>query len=278
MDETFSSIDLVTQCLMDTERTEAFKKAIFSVVKEGDIVLDSGTGSSVLSLFAAQAGAKKVYSFEIDSYVAKLARENVKNNGFENVIEVINEDIRNYKFSAGITFDVILMEMLTTGMVDEYQVWAVNQILSKGVTNEKTIFLPSSQQTYVTLLEADYSLFGLEFKMPLHLWKGFDGERIITEKRSSSILLNDVYFNTNCPEEFEKILEFKAEKDGLVNGLLIESTTVLAPGIEINDTLALNAPVVFPLENMEVTSGEVIKLKIKYFFGNGYRNFSVTLV
>ena len=88
MDETFSSIDLITQCLTDEKRTLKFKQAIEETVKPGDIVLDSGTGSSILALFAARAGAKKVIAIELDPYVAKLARQNVINNGYEDVIQV----------------------------------------------------------------------------------------------------------------------------------------------------------------------------------------------
>ena len=54
MDETFSSIDLITQCLTDKKRTLKFKRAIAETVKLGDVVLDAGTGSSILALFAAR--------------------------------------------------------------------------------------------------------------------------------------------------------------------------------------------------------------------------------
>jgi len=50
--------------------------------------MDVGAGSGILSLFAAQAGARKVYAVEA-SNMALSAKKLVKANGFENVIEVV---------------------------------------------------------------------------------------------------------------------------------------------------------------------------------------------
>lgn len=57
--------------------------------------MDVGTGSGILALWSAQAGARKVYAVEATK-MAEHARELVKTNGFEHVVEVIEgsmEDI-----------------------------------------------------------------------------------------------------------------------------------------------------------------------------------------
>lgn len=59
-DSAFSSLDQVGQCLMDRERSAAFDRAIRSIVKPHHTVLDAGTGSGLLALFAARAGARRV--------------------------------------------------------------------------------------------------------------------------------------------------------------------------------------------------------------------------
>ena len=50
--------------------------------------MDVGCGSGILSLFAAQAGAHKVYAVEA-SNMAKNAKKLIEANGFSSVIEVI---------------------------------------------------------------------------------------------------------------------------------------------------------------------------------------------
>ena len=65
----------------DHKRTGAYHQAVVSNRKcfEGKVVLDVGTGSGILAIFAAQAGAKKVYAVEATS-MAKLAKRMVESN------------------------------------------------------------------------------------------------------------------------------------------------------------------------------------------------------
>jgi protein arginine N-methyltransferase 1 len=55
---------------------------------KGKTVLDVGTGSGVLSIWAAMAGAKRVYAVEATS-MAQHARRLIQQNGFEDVIVVL---------------------------------------------------------------------------------------------------------------------------------------------------------------------------------------------
>ena len=46
--------------------------------------------------------------------------------------------------------------------------------------------------------------------------------------------------------------------------------------VSLSDTLALNAPVVVPLEdNLIINKHDIIDLSIRYQFGNGYRNLEI---
>jgi len=71
--------------LQDTVRTEAFRAAIEEVVREGDVVIDVGAGSGILSLFAARAGASAVHALE-SSAIVDLARRVAAENGCPQIV------------------------------------------------------------------------------------------------------------------------------------------------------------------------------------------------
>ena len=61
------------EMLNDRERTSGFLAAIRNAVRPGDIVVDIGTGTGVLAVAAARAGAKHVYAVEA-SGIADIAK------------------------------------------------------------------------------------------------------------------------------------------------------------------------------------------------------------
>lgn len=75
--------------LKDKARNKAYKQAIQDNkdIFEGKVILDVGAGTGILSVFAAQAGAKKVFAVEA-SDIYKIAEEVVKENNFEDTIQV----------------------------------------------------------------------------------------------------------------------------------------------------------------------------------------------
>lgn len=78
--------------LLDRVRVDAYAAAIAAVVRPGDVVLDIGTGSGILALLAAKAGARRVFAVERTG-IAELARRHVADNGLGSVVEVIRADL-----------------------------------------------------------------------------------------------------------------------------------------------------------------------------------------
>jgi len=62
------------------------------VVRAGDVVADLGAGSAVLSIAAAKLGASRVAAIEIDHDAIGNAEENLRANGVEDRVEVIEGD------------------------------------------------------------------------------------------------------------------------------------------------------------------------------------------
>jgi ribosomal protein L11 methylase PrmA len=73
--------------IQDTVRTSSYASFILSnpAVFKGATVLDVGCGTGILSLFAAQAGAKRVFAVDA-SDIAEKAEKIVRVNNMENII------------------------------------------------------------------------------------------------------------------------------------------------------------------------------------------------
>ena len=74
--------------LHDVDRTQAYRRAIAEVVRPGDVVVDIGTGTGVLALAAAQAGARRVFAVEAGA-VADVAAALFEGNGVADRVELV---------------------------------------------------------------------------------------------------------------------------------------------------------------------------------------------
>ena len=112
----YAEIEVHRTMICDRVRTEAFRRAIDAVVRPGDIVLDVGAGSGILSMFAARAGAARVYAVERTT-VAVMAQELAAANGLANTIQVIHSDVMDIDLTERV--DVIVSEWLGGFGIDE---------------------------------------------------------------------------------------------------------------------------------------------------------------
>ena len=104
--------------LQDVVRTSLYRRAVFEngVDFRGKVVVDVGCGSGILSFFAAQAGARKVYAIEA-SRAADDARMLVRGNGLESVITVVHGKVEDVELPE--ECDIIISEPMGTLLVNE---------------------------------------------------------------------------------------------------------------------------------------------------------------
>eukprot|EP00803_Ostreobium_quekettii_P001554 evm.model.scf_55.2 EVM.evm.TU.scf_55.2 scf_55:14405-23250(-) len=122
--------------LQDYIRTGTYYSAFLNnrVDFEGKVVMDVGAGSGILSLFAAQAGARKVYAVEA-SDMARVARLLAKQNpGCGDPIEVVQGKIEETQVDEQV--DVLVSEPIGTLLVNERMletyIFARDNFLKKG--------------------------------------------------------------------------------------------------------------------------------------------------
>ncbi|XP_028108428.1 protein arginine N-methyltransferase PRMT10-like isoform X2 [Camellia sinensis] len=99
------------EMLCDRVRMEAYYNAVFENKHHfhGKTVLDVGTGSGILAIWAGQAGARKVYAVEATK-MSEHARELVKANNLQDVVEVIEGSMEDVTLPEKV--DVIISEWM----------------------------------------------------------------------------------------------------------------------------------------------------------------------
>ncbi|MFO0633256.1 MAG: 50S ribosomal protein L11 methyltransferase [Nannocystaceae bacterium] len=116
MAEGYAQLGVHRWMLADSVRNEAYRQALVRAVRPGDVVLDMGAGTGILSVFAAQAGASRVWAVERTD-IAAIARRVIERNGFADRITVIQDDLEEIDLPGKV--DVIVSEWMGGLGVDE---------------------------------------------------------------------------------------------------------------------------------------------------------------
>jgi len=147
----YSSPSGHTRMLNDKRRVTAYLAAIAKIVRPGDVVLDIGTGTGILALAAARAGARRVYAIE-STHIADAARQLAAANGMADRITVVQG------WSSAVELperaDVLLMsELMGRDLFGERALSATSDARRRFL-HAGSRYIPSVVRLYALLLEA----------------------------------------------------------------------------------------------------------------------------
>lgn len=95
-----ANIKLIQKTSGLTYGTDALLLSAFINPKRGGRAVELGSGTGVISLLAAARGKfAHFYAYEVQGEYAALTEKNAANNGFGDIISVINKDVRDAKVS-----------------------------------------------------------------------------------------------------------------------------------------------------------------------------------
>jgi protein arginine N-methyltransferase 1 len=283
-DPMYAEFEVHRTMICDRVRTEAFRRAIDSVVRPGDIVLDVGAGSGILSMFAARAGAARVYAVERTS-VAVLAQDLAAANGVADIVQVIHGDVMDVVLQERV--DVIVSEWLGGFGIDEGMLVPVIAARDRWL-KPGGVMIPRSATAWAALVHDRYLGETVEFLRDNPYGLRFDDlvEKTVNEvfysgafrhlgvrdrrSEASRLWTTDAgripLEQAQAPHEAETLLPVRAQ--GTANALALWFSAELAPGISLSvgpgeppthwgmTTAPLRSPV-------ELTPGMVVHARVR---------------
>lgn len=138
--------------LKDEVRTKAYMRSIVNNphLFKDKIVMDIGSGTGVLSIFAAKAGAKRVYAVE-NAGISAVSEEIIRQNGLDGVIKVMKGKVEEIELDVE-HVDIIISEwmgyfLLYESMLD-CVLFARDKWLKKG-----GMMFPNKATMYIAAME-----------------------------------------------------------------------------------------------------------------------------
>jgi predicted RNA methylase len=274
--EYWSSSDFATMCLLDHRRTLALRDAIRKAVRPGDLVLDVGSCTGVLSLFAAQAGAGHVISVESDLRLAGWIRETAQVNGLDKQITVLDGDVSVHDIAR---VDVVIAELVETALIEETLVPVLNSLRERGTIAAGTRVIPCGYRTRMRLVDVDEEMYGFRFRTLRHEWpfyaRGDEWSPVRVRDRSAAV---EVWRSTLDGDRVDDVVRrevsFHVAGAQDVNGVRIMGEAETTRGTWIGAFNTLNGDKVYPLPQRRV-DGEV-SLAVCYRMGAGLRELDIT--
>lgn len=141
----------------DDERNQAYQEALERSVKPGDLVLEIGTGSGIVAMMAARAGAGKVVTCEVLPAIAMLAKDVIARNKYDDRITVVVKKSTQLKVGEDLPdkADVFVSELLNVGLLAPNMISVIRHARENLVKPGARI-IPQAAQVYGTLLQCDH--------------------------------------------------------------------------------------------------------------------------
>ena len=288
----FDTAAIHVSMLNDTARTNSYLAAIRETVRPGDVVVDLGTGTGILAVAAAQAGARRVYAIEAGA-IGRMAQAVFAANNVADRITLVPG------WSAQVTLpeqaDVLVSEIIGNEPLSEEVIETTLDARRRHLKPGARLF-PSGIKIFglpVTIPEERLkkcvftpavlrewrSRYGIEFS-PLAEWNTRATPVFFTEPNqarewpalSAPVLLAEINFATLDRAIIDNEVLVEVNAPGEVNGILTCFELELGPTTRLSthpasasEGSSWRSPVTVLTKPLAVKPGD--RLRVKYRHG-----------
>jgi len=267
-------------------RLDRFAKALGATVRPGDIVLDLGAGSGILSVLACRAGARRAYAVE-DTDAVSIARALVATTPYRDRIEIVH----------GKSFDLTLPERADVLVADVHSTFGLQEQGLAAMLDARDRLMkpggrlvPASMQLCVAPAEAPDL-----YESKVDVWRRVEHDVRLEPIRDLAVntlhparLSSDqllaapvpvctVHFSTAAGLHLGGQVRLEAVRSGTLHGLCGGLITTLADRIQISnlpgDSGTSNfAHAFLPLDTpVAVAAGDAIDIQVDSYDGDELR-------
>lgn len=236
--------------LNDVRRNDAFEAAIIAALAQTGPdarVLDIGTGSGLLSMMAARAGAQSVTACEMVPIIADMARHIIADNGYSDRITVHTAPSTELKVGEHLDerADILVSEILSSDLLTEHVIDTFEDAHAR-LLKPDAIVIPRAASAIGCLVEsqvlADYvfvdqvsgfdiSRFGAlaSPKLPIH------GTMTDWKRLSDDVELVHIDLTRTQHQSDLHLLQINVLEDGIATGIVQWMHVDLAEGISFDN-------------------------------------------
>lgn len=260
--------------LADQPRLAAYDRALEYAVGPGDVVVDVGAGTLVLSMLALRHGADHVYAIEADPQMAAVAARIIEQNDLKGRLTLIEGDARAVRLPR--KADVVVSEMMGNLGPEEEMAEVLGVVVRRNLKPGGRV-VPHRLTTMLAPIQFDNEGWGI--------WReDFYGYRLDAVRESvepaaqlhffqrppvllgSAGTIADSEIGDGRPTRPKPALDVPIVRTGRMHAVMGYFTATLAPGVTLSNFPSYPgcnwAVWIWPTKHTDVAAGDALRLRV----------------